>query len=266
LPSLAAAPVARQKHGGVNHRRRQSPWLFVGLFGGVVVVVLLLLLVVWALSNPDDPPVAGGETGQGGDPAGTQDPAQGGSTGGSIGQVGPAIVVNAIETPSWTTHGDRQWQYGSHGDVITAGVGVELKSWLTSNERYRDFELTAEFLVSEGGAGGVYVWMPTDVQFPWNQAFEIHFRDDFGALTGDESTGAIWQKAIPSSNRSRPMGTWNTTRITCRHGRIRVSINGEEVIDYSIPHNFRAEGHIGLDGVQGGISYRNIRVKRLPQR
>jgi len=161
----------------------------------------------------------------------------------------------------WTKHGIRQWGSEIGKDEIVVKKEVSPNSWLLSRRVYDDFVLTAQYSVEEGGAGGIYVRVPPDARFPWTQGFEVHFDDDYGQPPSLDGTGSVYKRAQPSANRARPVNQWNDVRIECRGRDLLVWLNGEQVVDYRTPDAFDKSGHIGLDGVTGGITYRNVRVR-----
>lgn len=235
--------VSREEKSGSHRRRRGSsspkPVVLGLLLGGFACVALILIGVAVGRSLSNDP--------------GDEDQPK-------RSDAEPAADWRAID---WTAHGIRDWGPIDGKDEIVVPREVSPNSWLLSRRTFDDFVLTAQYAVEEKGAGGIYVRVPQDARFPWNQGFEIHFDDDHGELPSLDGTGSVYKRAQPQANLGRPVNQWNDVRIECRGRELSVWLNDERVVDYRIPDTFPMSGHVGLDGVTGGITYRNVRVRRL---
>lgn len=102
------------------------------------------------------------------------------------------------------------------------------------------------------------------------QGYEIQI-DDAGwnpdtKLRGDAThqTGAIYKLAPSSQLASKPAANWNTYEIEANGPRIRVTLNGILVTDYTDDGTRPVEGHIGLQNHTGKVQFRNIMIKSLP--
>jgi len=84
--------------------------------------------------------------------------------------------------------------------------------------------------------------------------------DDHGREPKKSSTGALYDVVAASKNMSRPAGEWNQVRIDCDGPRIRVTMNGEGIIDYKTDRLTR--GYIGLQNhdTNAVVRFRNIRI------
>jgi hypothetical protein len=86
---------------------------------------------------------------------------------------------------------------------------------------------------------------------------------DHGRAPATCTTGALYDVVAPRKNMSRPAGEWNQVRITAKGDRIRIEINGEEVVDHE--GDRRRRGHIGLQvhDERSTVRFRHIRVREL---
>jgi len=56
-------------------------------------------------------------------------------------------------------------------------------------------------------------------------------------------------------------GRWNRYEITAEGTRLRVVLNGEQLVD--VEADQYSDGHIGLQYGAGVVKFRNVRVRRL---
>jgi hypothetical protein len=91
---------------------------------------------------------------------------------------------------------------------------------LMTAEPFDDYELYLEFNVPKGSNSGVY-----------NRGlFEIQVFDSYGVpKLAFHDCGALYERAIPPRNLSRPPGAWQSYRIRMEGKRISLDWNGEEV-------------------------------------
>ncbi len=189
------------------------------------------------------------------------------SDSGTAGETKPAVAVTDVVTASysradWNVVGSRDWLF--NGDEVDTKLEMQPGSWLMSRQEYGDCLTTFEYVLQKGGAGGVYVRVPNGATWPWNQGLEIHLKDDHADSTvGHESTGSVWHRTPPEQIASRPLGQWNKVRVECRGRDITVEINGKQVTRYRMNDRMPRAGHVGLDGVSGGITYRDFVVQEL---
>ena len=66
---------------------------------------------------------------------------------------------------------------------------------------------------------------------------------------------------------AKPAGEWNRYVITCQGKRLKVELNGEQIIDLELDKsavkNRPAEGYIGFQDEGKPVWYRNVRIKEL---
>lgn len=102
---------------------------------------------------------------------------------------------------------------GRGSDIMTAGD-------------YEDYELYLEFTVPKGSNSGVY-----------NRGlFEIQVFDSYGVpKLAVHDCGALYERAIPKENLSKPPGEWQSFDITLVGKKLTLSWNGKLVYkDYDI--------------------------------
>ena len=181
----------------------------------------------------------------------------------------------------WKPVGNRKWKRGELGEFLADPVRSN-GSYLMSEQQYGNFELTCEWKVTDAGRspntggknpnevtgptamGGVYLRYDGRGN-PFKNGAKIHLANDVAQKGVDQfSTGSLFGSDAPLSNASLPEGKWNTLRIRTRDKTVQVAINGKDVLKATLKKDVPASGHVVLDGVAGGISYRKVLVFELP--
>ena len=164
----------------------------------------------------------------------------------------------------WKTVGNRKWKRGELGEFLADPVRSN-GSYLMSEQQYGNLELTCEWKVTGPTAmGGVYLRYDGRGN-PFENGAKIHLANDVAQKGVDQySTGSLFGSDPPLSNASQPEGKWNTLRIRTRDKTVQVAINGKDVLKATLKKGVPASGHVVLDGVAGGISYRKVLVYELP--
>ena len=158
---------------------------------------------------------------------------------------------------------------GQAGDIVTV-------------EEFGDFELTLEWKISPDGNSGVFYRVTEDDEVMWHTAPEYQIIDN--AYTREplkpvQLTGANYDLDPPRRDATRPVGSWNRTRVVVRGAHVEHWLNGEKVVEYELwspdwqrrvraskfkdfPNYARARrGHIGLQDHGDRVAFRNIRIR-----
>jgi hypothetical protein len=183
------------------------------------------------------------------------------------------VQVNT-EADTWELKGE---------ELICSGhpIGV-----IRSEKRYENFILHIEWKHMEaGGNSGTFVWSdaePGDNRLPNGvevQMLELDWvtlntRDGKAppdAYVSGELFGVGGVEIVPDNPRGRRSksiemrckgkGEWNTYKVVCVDGTIKLSINGKFV--NGISKSSKKEGHICLESEGAEIHFRNIRIIEL---
>ncbi len=162
------------------------------------------------------------------------------------------------------------WRF-EKGVLYCAGRGG---GWLSTHDKYADFELSLEFRVPPGGNSGVFLRAPHEGD-PAYTGMEIQLLDDnaaqYQALRRSQYTGSIYDIQEPSQRVSKPAGEWQSMVITCRGRTVTIRLNGTKIVDADLddyPNRYiahpglkRDEGYIGLQDHGSKMAFRNIRIK-----
>jgi hypothetical protein len=176
-------------------------------------------------------------------------------------------LSNAIFKPgTWAWH-----------DGVLVGSGP---SDIWTREIYSDFVINLDFRCEERTNSGVYLRC-TDVVNWLNTAIEIQILQNEN--TPKHVTGAVYDCQAPSRIVAIVPGTWYHYTITAKGSRIKVVLDGEQLVDMDLdrwteahknpdgsPNKFTTaykdmsrSGHLGLQHHTNVIEFRNIVVDRL---
>jgi hypothetical protein len=166
---------------------------------------------------------------------------------------------------SWTKVGNQAWESPTAGEFITAGTKSP-GAILVAPDEYRNFLLELEWKTAgETSQGGVYFHYNDRGNLRKN-AYKIHLIGDFAQRQQPDkfSTGSLFGSQAPQSNPVKPNGDWNTLSLRVEEDRVRVKINGVDVLESHLESkDVPARGLVCLDGEFTGISYRKVLLYEL---
>lgn len=149
--------------------------------------------------------------------------------------------------------------------TITADAGKP--SLLCTTSQWGNYQLKLDFKTVDGGNSGVFLRTRPTVEVKADtQAYEINITGPItkNSAKNDFPTGCIVsrQKAEPTVT---PSAEWQTMEVTADGPKIRVKINGTEVVHYTDPTPL-GQGFIGLQHRAGKIQFRNIQLRPLGEK
>lgn len=160
------------------------------------------------------------------------------------------------------------------------------------DQKFKNFELTFEWRVSEGGNSGVfYLGQEVEGKSIYESAPEYQILDNErhpDALLGENNnrkSASLYDLVPAVPQNANPAGEWNTGGIIINNGTVIHTQNGENVVEFQLwtdewnemvtGSKFRdwpnflntggenQEGYIGLQDHGDDVWYRNIRIKIL---
>ncbi len=179
-----------------------------------------------------------------------------------------------------------QWRQVSGGDVgggwkIQNGV-VErvrlLAGDICTRESYRNFELTFEWKISEGGNSGIKYRTRKSLGLEYQVLDDNKHRD--GKNPTHRAAGLYDLKAPKNDKTVNPPGEWNSGRIIAHGNSIEHWLNGQKVTAITLGsedwrqrfHNSKYKNHDEFGTWDGPILlqdhgdrvwYRNLKIRRL---
>jgi len=168
----------------------------------------------------------------------------------------------------WNHYGPGHFELDEKTGVLKSQGGMGLL-WY-SVRKWRDFVLDLEFQCAQKNTNsGIFYRipdLPTSDDYIYH-SFEVQIYD---AGEGIHRTGAVYDAEAPVKEASRPTGAWNHLKISCQGKRIRVELNGVQVVDWEMEprgkiKDFAAEGYIGLQNHDSiaPVYFRNIFAKEI---
>ncbi|MEJ2502049.1 MAG: DUF1080 domain-containing protein [Gemmatimonadota bacterium] len=162
---------------------------------------------------------------------------------------------------------------GDGGDIVT-------------RQSFDDFELELDWRIEPGGNSGIFFRADEEPDAIWHHAIEIQILDDDAHADGASaltSAGSAYALYPPTQDVVNPAGEWNHMRIVARGPNVEHWMNGTKIVEYEIGSDdwngrvadskfaeyaafARAgEGRIGLQDHGNVVSFRDIRVRPIPE-
>lgn len=212
------------------------------------------------------------------------------------GKAGPNVLTPHEREEGWKLLFDGQSLAGWHkfgagpgapanwqvedGTLAWAGKGGDI----ATDETFKDFELSLEWKISEGGNSGVMFHVTEDHKSPWETGPEMQILDDEKHSDGrNPKTAAAANYALnPAVGKTlAPVGEWNQARLVVKGGDVEHWLNGEKVVAYTLwsddwksqvaaskfagmpDYGQRKEGHIVLQDHGDRVWFRNVKLRAL---
>ncbi len=170
---------------------------------------------------------------------------------------GWVTLFDGTSLNNWYTIGDANWRIEA-GAVVADKLTGKNNGFLVTNKMYRDFQLRAEFWVSDDANSGIYMRCGNPQVITDRICYEANIFDQRKDPT--YGTGALVHiaKVDPMPKAG---GKWNTYDITIKGDRIVVVLNGVKTVD--IVDNKFSQGRIGLQYGAGVVKFRKVQIKEL---
>jgi HEAT repeat protein len=151
---------------------------------------------------------------------------------------------------------------------------------LYTKDEFSDFIYRFEFLLTPAANNGVGIRTPMGVDAAYH-GMEIQILDHdhpvYKNITPLQVHGSVYGIIGAKRAKFKPIGEWNQEEIIADGNHIKVTLNGEVILDGDIeeatrngtadhqkhPGLFNPKGHIGFLGHGSPVKFRNIRIKVL---
>ena len=203
------------------------------------------------------------------------------------------VLFDGVSGGHWRAYGEEA--FPSEGWTVTNGALTLLaKSGggdLITREKYENFDFELEFKIPKAANSGIlYLVQELEGKPIYLSAPEYQIIDDANYLKIAEGDASVTKHHLTADNydlqtatnkQLNPVGQWNKARIVINNGHVEHYLNGAKVVEYDLwspawkemvagskfadweAYGQAKAGHIGLQDHGDGISFRNIRIKRL---
>jgi hypothetical protein len=152
--------------------------------------------------------------------------------------------------------GDANWRIEDGAVVADKATG---SSYLVSKETYGDFQIRAEFWVSDDANSGIFIRCTDPQKVTSKNAYEVNIFDK--RPDPSYGTGAIVDTA-KAATVLKAGGKWNTYDITAKGPTFTVILNGTKTVDGATDSK-HASGRISLQYGAGVVKFRKVEIRRL---
>ncbi len=157
------------------------------------------------------------------------------------------------------------------------------------DKKFKNFTLSLEWKISEGGNSGIFYLGQEDLDYIWKTAPEMQILDNEKhpdaklGIDGNRKAGSLYDLIAAEPQNSKPVGEWNQVEITVYNGTVVHKQNGVNVVEYHLwtPEwnelvagskfpslnkdwaDVANEGYIGLQDHGDDVWFKNIKIKEL---
>lgn len=186
---------------------------------------------------------------------------------------------------------DKGWEIKDGVLTVLSSGGEESAAGgdIVTKKTYGDFELKADFKITEGANSGIKYYVDTDLNKGPGSSIGLEYQilDDErhpdakqGNHEGSRTIASLYDLIKADENKPmNPIGEWNTAHIISKDGHVEHWLNGMKVLEYergsdnyrklvseskyeTWPNFGEAEkGHILLQDHGDRVSFKNIKIK-----
>ena len=174
-------------------------------------------------------------------------------------------LFNGKDLSGWTINGTEKW-YVENGELICESGPDKEYGYLSTDEKFKNFELSLEFKQNADGNSGVFFRSSIDgVKISGWQVEVAPPNHDTGGIY--ESYGRGWLVKIPDEKENiLKMGEWNKLKIRVIDDNVKTWLNGESMVDFTDSKIGEGYGFIALQIHSGGgikVQWRNLEITKL---
>jgi hypothetical protein len=177
----------------------------------------------------------------------------------SAGQAGPGwtVLVDDKTMGEWNKVGETNWRM-EDGALVADKRTSQDPAYLVSKEKYKDFQIYAEFWASDDVNSGIFLRCQDPAKIGDTSCYEVNIFDQRKDPT--YGTGAI-VKFAEVSPMPKAGGKWNTYEITAKGRQISVLLNGQKTVE--LHNGLFTDGPIALQHGSGLLKWRKVAIKPL---
>ena len=174
-------------------------------------------------------------------------------------------LFNGKDLTGWKIYGTEKW-YVEDGQLVCESGPDRKYGYLATEEYYKNFDLTVEFLQESNGNSGVFFRSTIEgTRISGWQCEVAPQGNDTGGIY--ESYGRGWLKKIEDDKENiLKQGEWNKIRLRVEGDRIQTWLNGEPMVDFTDEKIGQGDGSIALQIHDGGgikVRWRNFIIEEI---
>jgi hypothetical protein len=205
-------------------------------------------------------------------------------------KAGWTLLFNGTSLDGWRGYkkpdaSDSRWLVENGTLTLPAGSGQDTRGArdIVTTGTYEQFELTADWRISQGGNSGIKYFILEDMDSAIGHEYQVidDERHPDAKIGPHRQTGAFYD-VLPAANRPlKPAGEWNTSRIVVRGQTVEHWLNGTKILSYTLDSpelraaiakskfkdvarfGKRQNGHILLQDHGDQVWYRNVKIRNL---
>jgi len=166
-------------------------------------------------------------------------------------------LVDSTRMGDWDEVGKANWAM-KDGVLVADKLDGKDLAYLVSKNSYKDFQIRAEFWVSDDANSGIFIRCEQPKSIGGKTCYEVNIFDQ--RPDPSYGTGAIVEDAkvdpMPKAG-----GKWNTYEITAQGPHFVVVLNGQKTVDAE--DSKHSSGAIALQYGQGVVKFRKVQIKPL---
>ena len=184
-------------------------------------------------------------------------------------------LFNGKDFTGWGAEGKTE----NKGYVVKDGTITSTPkcSILMTDEEFSDYVLEFEFKLTPGANNGLGIHYPGKGD-PAYTGMEIQVLDNtakkYAKLKDYQFHGGLYTLVAAKKGHLKPVGEWNKEIVTVKGAEVKVELNGTVIMEANLdalnkshPKHAgakRRSGKLGFCGHGDIVSYRNLRIKKLP--
>jgi hypothetical protein len=193
-------------------------------------------------------------------------------------------IFNGKDLDGWVVEGAKEYKDKDDSnktkrvwtaeDGLLKCAGRDFGFLRYSKQEYADFALHVEYRMTPKCNSGIciraaaYDPAKDSETRPSFYSYEIQLLDDADKPANKYSSGSLYRYVAPKENAVKPAPEWNTVDVECVGPRIKITINGKEVIDIDQStieeiKNKPLKGYVSLQNHGGKLDFRNIRIREI---
>jgi len=174
-------------------------------------------------------------------------------------------LFNGKDLTGWTVHGTEKW-YVDKGELVCESGPDKEYGYLSTNEKYKNFELTLQFKQEANGNSGVFIRSGIEgVKISGWQVEVAPLNGHTGGIY--ESYGRGWLiQPKQEDEKWLKQGEWNTMKIKVINDEVTTWLNGHQMVYFKDEKIGKGEGFIALQIHSGGgikVRWKKMIIKSM---